>query len=477
MDDVFDPKPSQLTQVEPDRVARLSVQGSGFALVGWDPSKEQAFVWVSPTPSLIQIAIKSFSAFKGMQIKAIGSEELIKQISMLFSQIEAKLSAQLVIKGSEIIEAYFYGKTGRLRASQTTPSTPQNQQKETENRKIRTLIVDDSRTIRNLLTKIMASDPIFEVVGSTGNPLEVESLIATTKPDLITLDVQMPGMDGVELLERYLPRFLIPTVMISSLTLAESDQILNALQIGAVDYIQKPSIEEIREHSAEMLERLKTAARSRVIPKQKEGQDRVRLKEGEKMDQSKFIAIGSSTGGTEALQTVLTQLPAEIPPILIVQHIPPVFSKALACRLDDLCPFEVLEAEDGMAICPGKALIAPGGKQMRIDKQGSGWIVRIEDTPPVNRHKPSVDYLFDSVATHLKTRAVGVILTGMGADGAKGLLKMRQTGARTLAQDEATSVVFGMPKAAIEAGAVEEVVPLQQVSQVLANWLTKKAAA
>lgn len=263
--------------------------------------------------------------------------------------------------------------------------------------------------------------------------------------------------------------------MVTSVSMEESDLVFRALEIGAVDYIQKPSLEQLDEVIPVILEKVKSAARAKAQVKSVGAAPKA-IGPQEFQEFDKVIAIGSSTGGTEALKVLLTGLPKKIPPIVIVQHIPPVFSLAFANRLASICPFQVKEAANGDEVLPNRVLIAPGGFQMSLRQGGGKLTVKVEDAPPVNRHKPAVDVLFDSAALLLKDRALGVILTGMGADGAKGLLKMRQAGARTIAQDEQTCVVYGMPREAVQIGGAEFVCPLPEIAGKLVNLIARKAA-
>jgi two-component system chemotaxis response regulator CheB len=287
----------------------------------------------------------------------------------------------------------------------------------------------------------------------------------------------MPEMDGVTLLEKHIARHHIPTVMVTSISMQESDQVLRALNLGAVDYIQKPSFQELAGMSELIREKIKIATHATFKKAGTKPAARAVAIPAGAADLSKIIAIGASTGGVQALEAVLTRLPEKIPPIVIVQHIPAVFSAAFARRLNDLCPFEVREAKDGDVLREGLVLIAPGGTQMSLVASGSTLQTRVTDAPPVNRHKPSVDVLFDSVAELLGPKAVGAILTGMGADGARGLLKMRQAGARTIAQNEETCVVFGMPREAIARGGAEKVCALDDVPGMLMQLLAARKAA
>ena len=341
-----------------------------------------------------------------------------------------------------------------------------------ETNKFKILIVDDSKTIRNILAKIFSSDPMFEVCAMAERPSEVEDLIIKHRPDVITLDIHMPEMDGVTLLKKIAPKYNIPTIMISSISMAEGPLVLEALESGAIDYIQKPEVSEIESVTPLILEKVRTAAKANLC-KTSNTRNAKSTQISQLSDLDSFVVIGSSTGGTEALREILTALPNQIPPMLIVQHIPAVFSAAFATRMNDLCPFEVKEAENGDEVTRNRVLIAPGGKQMKfIHKNGKSY-VEINDDDPVNRFKPSVDYMFFSVAKSIFTHTVAVILTGMGKDGAKGMLELRKLGVRTIAQDEQSSVVFGMPKEAIAVGAVEFVEPLSQIAERI-TLLTKE---
>ncbi len=339
-------------------------------------------------------------------------------------------------------------------------------------KKVKVLIVDDSATIRHLLGQLISKDPNLEVIGAIGRPSEVEAAIKANRPDVITMDVNMPEMDGVTLLQKLHPVYGIPTVMITSISKEEGPQILKALEIGAVDYIQKPEFNDLKEAADRICESLKTAAKANLVKNQKR---RKVLRKTAYGDELSLIVMGASTGGTEALRHVLESLPDQIPPILIVQHIPPVFSEAFAARLNSYCPFEVREAADGDEVKPNLVLIAPGGKQMGITQSGSGIKVVINDDPLMNRHRPSVDYLFKSVADNRIGNVVGVILTGMGADGARQMKVLRDAGARTIGQDEETSVVYGMPKEAAKMGGVEYQLPLDDIAEKIVELVEEKS--
>lgn len=338
------------------------------------------------------------------------------------------------------------------------------------NGKIKVLIVDDSKTIRTILQKIFSTDPSLEVIGSLENPKDVEPFIQNNRPDVITLDIHMPEMDGVTLLKKIYPKFKIPCVMISSISLAEGPLVFDALEHGAVDYIQKPEASEIQALTPVFIEKIKMAAGARTINKVVNKAVKVTTKSA----QDSLVVIGSSTGGTEALREILTALPDQIPPILIVQHIPAVFSLAFAKRMNSLCNFEVLEAKHGDEVIPNRVLIAPGGNQMKLVHQGNRTFVEINNDPPVNRFKPSVDYMFESVVKSFYCHTVAVILTGMGKDGAKQMLELKKKGAITIAQNEETSVVFGMPREAIAIGAAMHIEPIQNIAERIISATNSK---
>ncbi|WP_296281867.1 chemotaxis response regulator protein-glutamate methylesterase [Pseudoxanthomonas sp.] len=341
----------------------------------------------------------------------------------------------------------------------------------------RVLIVDDSAVVRQILTEILSRDPGIEVVGSAADPLLARDKIKRLNPDVMTLDVEMPRMDGLAFLENVMRLRPMPVVMISSLTERGADTTLQALSLGAVDFVSKPKLDVasgLQAYSDEIIAKVKTAAKARVRPLARTGAPRVNLDAALPAPPAlrfrttdRLIAIGASAGGTEALRAVLEQMPADAPAIVLTQHIPAGFSRAFAERLDRHSAMAVREASDGEAILPGHAYLPPGGQHMRIIRDGARWRARIDDGPAVNRHKPAVDVLFRSVAQSAGGNAVGAILTGMGDDGARGLLEMSQAGAPTLVQDEATSVVWGMPGAAMRLGAAKEALPLERIAQRL----------
>ena len=339
--------------------------------------------------------------------------------------------------------------------------------------KIRLLIVDDSALMREVLTEILSQDPEIEVIGTASDPYQAREKILRLKPDVLTLDVEMPRMDGLVFLEKLMRAHPMPVLMVSSLTERDCETTVRALELGAVDYVTKPHL-DIRsgtlEQADEIVNKVKAAARARVIRRQRttlpEPRSASAMASNPVMFQTthKVVAVGASTGGTEALVRFLTALPADSPGTVIVQHMPAGFTRSFAARLDSLCRMRVKEAEDGDRVLAGHVLLAPGDFHMQVVRNGAQFNARVYHAEPVNRHRPSVDVLFESCAEALGPNAVGVIMTGMGADGARGLLAMRKAGAHTLAQDENTCVVFGMPREAIALGAAEEIAPLENLA-------------
>ena len=332
--------------------------------------------------------------------------------------------------------------------------------------KIKVLCVDDSALIRNLLKEIIQSQADMEVVAVAPDPLVARDLIKRHNPDVLTLDIEMPRMDGLDFLERLMRLRPMPVLMVSSLTQAGSDITLRALELGAVDFVAKPTLgirDGMLDYANDIAAKIRAAARSR--PRQtRPNQEPPRRLAAPIIGSEKLVAIGASTGGTEAIRQVLEPLPAASPAIIITQHMPGGFTRSFAERLDRLCQISVKEASDGERLLPGHAYIAPGDMHLELARSGANYIARLHDGAPVNRHRPSVDVMFDSVARLAGANAVGVLLTGMGKDGAAGLVKMRQAGASTLAQDEASCVVFGMPREAIALGGADETVALPEVA-------------
>ncbi|MGF6596489.1 two-component system chemotaxis response regulator CheB [Paraburkholderia sp. GAS448] len=344
--------------------------------------------------------------------------------------------------------------------------------------KIKVLCVDDSALIRSLMTEIINSQPDMTVVATAPDPLVARDLIKQHNPDVLTLDVEMPRMDGLDFLEKLMRLRPMPVVMVSSLTERGSEITLRALELGAVDFVTKPKVgirDGMLDYSEKLADKIRAAARARVrqaAPVQHAGGPAghaapapAPLFNNPLVSTEKLIIVGASTGGTEAIREVLVPLPPDAPAVLIAQHMPPGFTKSFAQRLNGLCRITVKEAEHGERVLPGHAYIAPGHAHLLLARSGANYIAHLSDDPPVNRHRPSVDVLFRSAAQHAGKNAVGVILTGMGRDGAAGLLDMKKAGAYTLAQDEASCIVFGMPREAIALGAADEIASLPEMSR------------
>jgi len=350
---------------------------------------------------------------------------------------------------------------------------------------IKVLIVDDSAIVRKILTKELSMYRDIEIVGSAVDPYVARDKIVKLKPDVITLDLEMPRMDGLSFLAKLMKHYPMPVVILSSLTPKNSENALKALDLGAVEVLCKPGgAYSTSEVSKSLANAIRMAASSRINVRREKlqpqpqaahppAQPKPALSDFRMQTTNKVIAIGASTGGTKAIETILKKIPPSSPGIVIVQHMPEKFTTAFAKRLNDICQIEVREAMDNDSVITGLALIAPGNNHMLLYRSGGNYIVKIKYGPPVHYQRPSVNVLFQSVAKHAGSNAVGVLLTGMGADGATGLLAMHDTGAHTIAQDESTSVVFGMPKEAIKIGAADEVVPLHNISEHIISALQK----
>ena len=346
--------------------------------------------------------------------------------------------------------------------------------------KTKVLIVDDSALIRSVMSEIVNSQPDMEVVGVAPDPLVARELIKKTNPDVLTLDVEMPRMDGLDFLEKLMRLRPMPVVMVSTLTERGSEITMRALELGAVDFVTKPKISiqhGMQEYADAIADKIRAAARARIRrtpPPAVGAAPALPQSLGNPLASSeKLIIIGASTGGTEAIKDFLIQMPPDCPGILIVQHMPEGFTRSFAQRLDNLCRISVAEATHGERVLPGHAYLAPGHSHLLLARSGANYVTALDQGPPVNRHRPSVDVLFRSAALHAGKNAVGVILTGMGRDGAAGMLEMRQAGAWNVAQDEASCVVFGMPREAIAAGATHEIAPLRELPGMVLGHLAR----
>lgn len=352
-----------------------------------------------------------------------------------------------------------------------------------KNRKIKVLVIDDSALIRGVMKEIINRENDMECVGAAPDPLVARELIKALNPEVLTLDVEMPKMDGLDFLERLMRLRPMPVLMISTLTEGGSDIAFRALELGAADFFSKPKLDIARgmeEYAIEITDKIRAVAQARVrktfiapLIQEKFSADAILPSAAGRFSSTeKLIVIGASTGGTEAIKEVLTKLPADAPGVLVAQHMPEHFTKSFADRLNSLCKISVKEAEHNERILPGYAYIAPGHSHLLLKRSGARYIVELNQGPLVNRHRPSVDVLFRSAANVAGANALGIILTGMGKDGVQGLLEMKQAGSHTIAQDEASCVVFGMPKEAIAAGSVREVLPLQNIARRTMEYLS-----
>ena len=342
--------------------------------------------------------------------------------------------------------------------------------------KTKVVVVDDSALVRSILTEIINRQPDMECIGAAADPLVAREMIRNLNPDVITLDVEMPRMDGLDFLSRLMRLRPMPVVMVSTLTERGAEVTLKALELGAIDFVAKPKIgvaDGIRLLAQDITDKIRIASKAhirRAPPPAAPGAPTaapakaVTMASLGRASTEKLIFIGASTGGTEATKDVLINLPADSPAVVITQHMPPGFTKSYAARLDGLCKIRVKEAQDGERILPGHGYIAPGGFHLTVERSGANYIARVQDGEPINRHKPSVEALFLSAAKVVGPNAIGIMLTGMGADGAKAMKVMKDAGAYNYCQDEASCVVFGMPREAIAAGAADEVLPLNQIA-------------
>jgi two-component system, chemotaxis family, protein-glutamate methylesterase/glutaminase len=349
--------------------------------------------------------------------------------------------------------------------------------------KTRVVVVDDSALVRGLLSEIINRQDDMCCVGAAADPLLAREMIRNLNPDVITLDIEMPRMDGLDFLARLMRLRPMPVVMVSTLTERGAEVTLKALELGAVDFVGKPKIgvaDGLRQLGQDITEKIRMAAKARVarLPHAAAAQTSSTPNSVAglgRLSTEKIIFIGASTGGTEATRELLSQLPADCPAVMITQHMPPGFTKSYATRLNGLCRIRVAEAQQGERILPGHAYIAPGGFHLSVARSGANYIAHVQDGEPVNRHKPSVEVLFESAARIVGCNALGVMLTGMGADGATAMRSMRDAGSWNVVQDEASCVVFGMPREAIAHGAAHEVLPLTQIAPRLLEWLRTHA--
>jgi two-component system chemotaxis response regulator CheB len=350
--------------------------------------------------------------------------------------------------------------------------------------KTRVVVVDDSALVRSLLGEIINRQSDMECIGAAADPLVAREMIRNLNPDVITLDVEMPRMDGIDFLGKLMRLRPMPVVMVSTLTERGADVTMRALELGALDFVAKPKIgvaDGLRQLADDITDKIRVAMRAKVrrpsatvasaaTPGHATAAT-VPIAQLGRLSTEKIVFIGASTGGTEATKEVLMSLPPDFPAVMITQHMPPGFTKSYAARLDGLCRIRVAEARDGERVLPGHAYIAPGGLHLSVERSGANYIARVQDGEPVNRHKPSVEVLFKSAARIVGQNALGIMLTGMGADGAKAMKEMRDAGSYNLVQDEASCVVFGMPREAINAGAAHEVLPLGQIGAKLIERL------
>ncbi len=349
-------------------------------------------------------------------------------------------------------------------------------------KKIKVLIIDDSALIRSLIAEMLSPYEDILIVGAAEDPYDARDQIKRLNPDVLTLDIEMPRMNGITFLKNLMRLRPMPVIMVSTLTEEGAPATLEALEIGAVDFMAKPKVnvaQEMSKYADELYEKVVTAAASvpRPLPDPAiSAQSHVRVTRPETINFNPncVLAIGASTGGTEAIKEVITRFPEKFPPILIAQHIPPIFSSSYAMRMDNACKMKVYEAEHDQPVEPGCIYIAPGNDHLTIKKKGNRLYCQLARSAPVNRHRPSVEILFNSVAQEIGKNAIGILLTGMGSDGAQGLLNMRNAGCHTIAQDQQTSVVWGMPKAAIDIEAAEKILPLFNIADVAMRMVMKK---
>ncbi len=430
------------------------------------------------TPTALSTAKAILTLVSGLTIHGVGEDKLV--FKLVGPDAGLRLVRQFLFDRhmtfvsdfettADRTEIFFYTGNGRLRVSSQSGGVAAAGKR-------RVLIVDDSITIRRLLRRILSEHPQIEVVGEAERPSMVLDLIEKLRPDVMTLDIHMPEMDGVTLLRKVMTRCPLPVVMVSSVSYEEGVQVLRAIEFGAVDYVEKPKADDLDEIAGQIVHKVLAAVQANIRPPNEKPVDR--SSRTIPLSTANPIIIGASTGGTEAIKEILIRLPKEIPPIVIAQHIPAGYSRAFAERLNDLCAFPVKEAQNGEPILSGTALVAPGGFQTAIRQLERGFVLEVGKSLYPSCYEPCVDLLFESAAETFGRRALGVILTGMGSDGAHGLLKLRQQGAHTVAQNQESCVVFGMPRVAIEMGAAELISPIEGIAGNLIYWLShiRKAA-
>ncbi len=453
-------------------VVEVEDWAEGILAVSMTKSAGTALLFLDSTISVVQEDLKILVKEGVKELKYLLPPEKVNQVLKICQDLKVVATGKPCGAG-EYSQVLVEG-SGKIRlARAVAPKVVES------NRRLRVLIVDDSETMRKILRKALTGLSGFEVVGEAGDPRLVGDLVKRLTPDVMTLDIHMPEMNGVQLLKS-LPRATRPTaVVVSSLAMEEGNLVIEALSNGAVDYLKKPSLDELDRLGEELDAKLKAAYRASQLEKTSQVAFKpTSVASSIELDQTKLIAIGASTGGTEAIKSILQHFPANVPPIVITQHIPPYFSAAFASHLDQICKFEVREAVNGDELRPGLALVAPGGLQMSVVRRESGALaVSVRDAEPMSGHKPSVDYLFQSVAEVSGSRTLAVILTGMGKDGAIGLKKIRDRGGITLGQDEASCVVYGMPRVAFDMGAVQKQVSLANMPNEMLSQLQRKRQA
>ena len=436
---------------------------------------QKDFVKGKHPPVIILSSIERDGTFVAQEAIKYGASDYIEKPdlkNMELSSNEIRFKVKTIIHSDRKTQDFSPNLKQNQSQRQQEEKTTQNSSLNTALSFIRVLIVDDSPTILLQMKKMLSKNKNIEIIGSLSDPREIEPFILKNKPDVITLDINMPHMNGVEVVQKIISKYLIPTIMVSSLGLSDGTSVMEALDYGAIDYFQKPSLENMEEESLLLIEKVVAAKNSKV----RVHREVIRNQgiSSKIIDTNYLIAIGSSTGGTEAIKCILELLPENIPPIVIVQHIPAVFSKAFADRLNGLFSFAVVEAQDNQVLKNNCVYIAPGDNQMRIIKSGNSLNIKISQEEKRNNHRPSVDVLFESIAELKLNKLVGILLTGMGGDGAVGLKKLKEAGAQTIAQNKETCVVFGMPNEAIKLGGAMYIEPIEKISDKILSIIATK---